>query len=219
MVMTLALSTHPVVHAPVDVLASLHAYVTDWCDLEAVADAAVHLLRTAVPAAAVSIHRYDARAQVLVALATEPREGEEATPGARLLVKEGVLGDAVRKGEIQRAINSYVKPDFVRSLPGQMRSDLAFPIRAGAAVVGVIQLQYAAPHRPGAEDEALASSLALHLAAPFASARPGARSREGNDPRLVQAEALAQLASHVAQNSDLHGVLDRVAATALDLVP
>src|SRR5215213_2113034 len=136
--MTLALSTDPTLQTPLDLLAALHEAVEDWRDLGDVAAAAVGILRSAVPAAAVTIHRYDAGSQALVMLATEPRGRGETAPGARLLLPDGVLGDAARTGEVQRCLNSYVKPDFVRSLPGQTKSELAVPIRACSAVLGLI---------------------------------------------------------------------------------
>jgi signal transduction histidine kinase len=218
--MTLAVSTETTLPTPLDVVAELHEQVSDWRDPGSVAGAAVNVLRSAIPHAAVTIHRYDAESQALLVLATEPRGRGGVAIGARLLLGDGLPDDAVRSGETRRAVDSYVRPDFVRSLPGQTRSEVAVPIRAGSVVQGVIHLEYSSPHRPSDEDEALVCCIALHLAPGFAATSgPSAGDAGELEQKLAQSEELADLASHLAQNADLHGVLSRVADTALHLVP
>src|SRR5687767_7059975 len=106
--MTLALSTDQTLPTttPVDLLSALHEAVSDWRDAGSVASAAVDLLRSAIPAAAATVHRYDPDSEALVVLATEPQGRGEPAIGARLILEDGVLAAAARTGDIQRAINS-----------------------------------------------------------------------------------------------------------------
>lgn len=216
--MTLALSTKTSPAEP-SFADELRSALEDMSDPSAAARAVARILRAHLELPTVSVYRYDAAGEVVVLLASEPASASSVAPGARLPLGSGMLATAVRAGEVQKIVNSYVEPDFVRSLPGETRSEIVVPIRSEDEVLGAIQLEYGSSQRPGDSHVAHTELAARELASVFRSPRVVAvHGDEAAAARLERAAELAAIAHHLAHNGDLRSGLERIAHGATRIV-
>src|SRR5690606_28118572 len=121
------------------------------------------LLAVEVKRAVVSVFRADPRTGEVVLIGCSSTDGRGAPIGSRVVSDRGVLDAALEQGSIQRSLNHYVEPDFVRSLPGETRSALAVPVRVGGRALGIIHLEYSSPFTPDTRDEVAVARIAEYL--------------------------------------------------------
>lgn len=217
--MTALLETHIRVRTPLEIARSLHHRVTSWAEPAHTAQAAAEILSEELGRPAVSVFRCGPGGDHLL-LGSAPRGDKRVPQGGRRRGERRLLDAAVANGAPQRAINFYVEPDFVRSLPGETRSALAVPVALRDEVLGVVYLEYATPQAPTAGDEEVAALVASHLA--IAWSLPDADSLAGggdasSERRLREAAALAGITSTLARTEDLSGVRERVVGAVREL--
>ena len=209
--MTSALSAQAPTHLPLDPVQLFDHRVSDWGDPYGVATTAVAILTEQLLQPSAYVYRTSPAALELVLLACGRARSGEAV-GARRQVGKGALGQALRDGTVQKVLNSYVEPDFVRSLPGETRSEVAVPIPGDDGVVGIVHLVYSGGSRPQDADVELAQKVALRLAPALSG---GADEVRGSDEEL---RSIADsLASALAGSEDLPRALSLVADGALRL--
>jgi signal transduction histidine kinase len=209
--MTSALSAQAPPHLPLDPVQLFDHRVSDWSDPYGVATTAVAILTEQLLQPSAYVYRTAPAALELVLLACGRARSGEAV-GARRQVGKGALGQALRDGKVQKVLNSYVEPDFVRSLPGETRSEVAVPITGDDGVVGVVHLVYTGGNRPQDADVELAEKVALRLAPALSGGAGDARG--GDDELRAVADSLA---SALAGTDDLPRALALVADGALRL--
>src|SRR5690606_287991 len=165
------------------------------------AGAAAGLLAERLSQPSVSVYRVDVESRELVLLArsgTGAAQGD--APGTRLRPGPGPLARALATGTTQKTLNAYVEPDFVRSLPGETRSEVAVPVRDGETVVGIVQLVYAGAARPQEADIEVAEGVAETIVRALQRGRHG----EGEDGVAAVARAMA---SRLAGSDNLPGAM------------
>ncbi len=219
--MTLALQTEPEILPPTELLLHFLERVDDWCDPAEIASLAATVLRERMRQPVVSVFRYDAGADSLQLLADAPRGGSGMAVGSRLQPDGGALGTAIRSREVQRTLDAYAEPDFVRSLPGDTRSEVVIPVLRRGAVLGAIRLEYAGQNRPTAEAGPVAELLSqpLAVALEIEAARSAARAGKEGSRETRTARTLAAVADRLARTEDVAGGLQRVVAAAAELIP
>lgn len=213
--MTPALSAQPPRPAPLDPVQLFHDRVVDWCDAYHVAATAAGLLAEKLAHPTASVYRADEASRDLVLLA---RAGHNANrgdaPGTRMRAGSGALGRALEQGTTQKTLNVYVEPDFVRSLPGETRSEVAVPVRCGDVVVGVVHLVYSGGARPDDADVALAETLAEQLAGALESL---SEAPSAESPASEVAAVAGQMAGALAASDDLQAAMQTLVDGALRL--
>lgn len=219
--MTLALQSESSSSTPAELLLHFLARVEDWSDLAGVASTVATVLRERLRQPVVSVLRCGSTPGSLQVLAVAPH-GAGMIPGTRFSPDHGTLIEAVRSGQPQRTVNAYVEPDFIRSLPGDTRSELAVPVVRAGTVLGVIHLEYASSGRLMAEADLLTDLFAqpLAVAMEIGAARASEDPSDQGVARLArQARALMSLADHLARSENLPEALQRVVSIAAELVP
>jgi diguanylate cyclase (GGDEF)-like protein len=135
---------------------------------------------------------------------------------ARLRISESLSGRAVLRGEA--VMVEDLRHDARFEQPGRSAtgfcSFLAVPVRAKAAIIGVLNLYATEPRRFGREDVRLAATLADHASLALEKERllRDARDRAGH---LL---ALARLNQLVSSSLDTDDVLGAIARAAADLM-
>jgi signal transduction histidine kinase len=213
----------PPAHAPaprrassLELLRELRGRLTA-CEHEyAAAAEAGALLARELPHARASVHAYDPGSGEARVLWSDPACTRNGAIGARSRPVGDALGRAVRSGRPQRVRDAYVEPDFVRSLPGQTRSDLVVPLLWDATVTGAIGLEYPAGQQPTDRDEEIVELVALHLrlrprGEPAADARAGATHAPARE-----CELLGAFARSLAQSTDVAACMTAAVDTACE---
>lgn len=212
--MTPALSAQAPPPAPLDPTQQLHERVTDWNDPYHVAAVAAALLADRLSQPTALVYRADAAPGELVLLARAGRNARAGDAlGARTRATGGPLARALDTGMTHKTLNSYVEPDFVRSLPGETRSEVAVPVRTGEAVVGIIQLVYDGAARPQEADLELAEAVAAQVAPAMARGDAPAAA----DPAAQVAAVAGLMASSLAGSDNLSAAMQALVDGALRL--
>lgn len=211
--MTPNVMTRPRTRTNLELLRELRSRLAR-CEHEyAAAAAAGEFLAGEVPHAVVSIYAYDAPAGEVRVLWSSPDCSRSGAVGARSRPGADTLGRALRAGTAQRVRDVYVEPDFVRSLPGQTRSEVVVPVLCAGEAVGAIRLEYSLPHQPTEQDEELAELAALHLTL-RRSAEPAGAVASPDRSSARRAELLAGLARTLAQSADVPAAMTSAAEAA-----
>lgn len=193
-------------HPPAELLDALDERARPGADPLAIAAAAAHLLRDRLGASAVSVYRHEPGGGTLLLLARAESTPGGHVAGSRVGLSGGAVAAAVRTGEEQRAV-TYVDPDFVRSLPGETRSEMAVPIAGPGGVAGVVHLEYTAPRQPDPRAGEVVRSLAPRLAAAMAM---GA----GEGGETADAATLAELVQMLARAEETDAAMQRLVDAA-----
>ena len=172
-----------------DVLAAVSRRLTIAGSVEELSRIAVDQLASVFDLISVSFYEplHDGDAIRLVASAGTARELVEAAPIWSTC--HGVIGRAVRTGETVLAADLSADPDYV-ALIDATRSELVVPVRAGAAVVGIIDLQSRHPD----QFSSTAVEVVEAIAAQAAVVRDIATLRLRQERRLREQEAVHRAA-------------------------
>ncbi|HUE97188.1 MAG TPA: GAF domain-containing protein [Longimicrobiaceae bacterium] len=216
--MSTVVKTRAAQDGPTDLGQLLRESVADGRDVDGVTQAAAEILSTELRRPVVSIYRCEAATGDLVLVGAAPASRSSAPKGSRLKTERSVVEAARRERQTQRSLNYYVEPDFVRSLPGETRSALAVPVLEGEAVLGVLHLEYAAPHTPSPADESASELLATHLSDAWTNGRTANGEAAGGTGRHDAAASLGALLGALAQSDDFEGSLTRIPAAAVHLL-
>lgn len=211
--MTPALSAQAPRLSPLHAIESFRERIGDWSDGYGVAAEATAFLADQLASPTVHIYRIEPIANELVLLGRSgngERRGEAV--GMRRRAGTGVLARALAQKSTQKVLNSYVEADFVSSLPGQTRSEVAVPVISGEEVVGLVHLVYEGGARPQGEDVDLAEMVAVQLVPVLEGA--GADAVRGREGIITYASRLASL---LASSEDLPTALQLVAEGVLEL--
>jgi signal transduction histidine kinase len=216
--MTLVLTPRAERSARPELADRFHAKVGGRTDASAAASVAVELLTELLPQALSTIFRLEPETQSANVLASTAHPTRGHAVGARVLLQAGLMATAAREGTVQRAIDSYVDPDFCASAPGEPRSIVVLPI-GSEQPTGLLRLEYVTPSRPGAGDQETAEAIAALLAEAFlAAGGEDCPSEAGSDRQLQQLAILSATAAQLAQSNDLSRSMQRLAESARDLL-
>ncbi|MGB2771117.1 MAG: GAF domain-containing protein [Anaerolineae bacterium] len=125
----------------------------------------------------------------------------------------GVMARAVRSGQPQFVQDVSLDHDFQRESP-TLVSEIAVPVRSADQVLGVINVESAAPGQLTTND----LDLLLILANQLAIAITNAGLFDTVTRQLQQLELLREISLHMASSLDLKQVLDTIAAAAMALM-
>lgn len=198
---------------PTDLYARLGERVADWQDPADVGQAVADVLGDLLVRPAITVFRCDPTGDLRL-LGSHGGRGEAIAIGTRTPA-DGALGNALRDRVSQKNLNKYVEPDFVHSLPGEQHSVLAVPVVVGSDALGVIQLDYASPASPTAEDQKRTEELASYLAVAWRAASvDGPVANPSAEGDRLDVEALVESLAR----SDFDTLLQRVPEAAIELL-
>ncbi|MFP4343461.1 MAG: histidine kinase N-terminal 7TM domain-containing protein [Anaerolineales bacterium] len=147
-----------------EVLRKVGSYLERDAVVDAAVGALVHL--AGWPAVGLLLPDEEERSLVLQAVA-----GEDLAPvGARVRIDAGLCGRAFRTGRTQYAPNVSVDSDYV-SVSDKTRSELVVPLRRGAGVLGVLNIESSEEGAFSKEDIQLAESLGEAISLALDNAR------------------------------------------------
>ncbi len=215
--MTLVLTPRVERSARPDLAERFHEKVAGRTDASAAAAVAVELLTELLPQALSTVFRLEPETQSANVLAATPHPTRGHAVGARVFLQAGLMATAARDGSVQRAIDSYVDPDFCASAPGEPRSIVVLPI-GSEKPSGLLRLEYVAPSRPGAGDQETAEAIATLLAEAFLAGDEDCPSDARSERQLRQLAILSSTAAQLAQSNDLSRSMQRLAESARDLL-
>ncbi len=130
---------------------------------------------------------------------------------------EGLVGYAARTGEIVNVPDVSQDPRYVAHVEAALdrtRSELAVPMKRGADVVGVLDIEHTEPQAFSAEDADILRSLADML---LIAINNGALYDQASQ-RVAELTALQEVSLRVTASLDLWSVLDTIAQNALALI-
>jgi GAF domain-containing protein len=135
----------------------------------------------------------------------------------RQALSDGLVGYAARSGEIVNVPDVRQDPRYLAPIDPALdntRSELAVPMKRGAEVVGVLDIEHIEPQAFSSEDAEIMQSLADMLLI----AINNGELYEQASQRVAELTALQDVSLRVTASLDLWSVLDAIAQNALALV-
>ncbi len=136
------------------------------------------------------------------------KNGDVLSPGQRQPLSNGIVGRAIRTGQLICVENTAESEDFVSLVPG-MRSELAVPLFFGGKVIGVLNIESDQVGQFGETEIALLQAIAN----PIALAIENARLYQEERKRYSQVSMLNQLNRVLTSTVNVDTLLKRVVDT------
>jgi signal transduction histidine kinase/putative methionine-R-sulfoxide reductase with GAF domain len=191
--------------------------ITAALDLDSVLDQATRLVQESFDYHHVAIFLLDSQQDQLAMWAASGEFTDIFPPNHRLGVGEGMVGWTGQHGQMLLANDVTDEPRYVNHFPDQIptRSELTVPIRVGAQILGVLDVQSPELNAFDQDDVMVLETLADQVAVAIDLSRLFQVEREQRE----LSEALEEAVAVVSGTLNLDQVLDRILEQVARVIP